>query len=176
MPQAGPIRTDYTGFMVNRTALTALLLALAAPSWASNGALQEARTLNNTGPASYDGGCTGGSCGAEESAIRTSSSGALKTGGLTVVKDRQARPTMFAGVPDPKLADDKPGAKDKPGFFKKLFSGKGLMYTAGGAAAGAGLGWLAGAAIGSVGGPIGAVVGALVGGLFGFLLSKMMAK
>jgi hypothetical protein len=176
MPQAGAIRSDYTGFMVNRTALAALLLTLAAPSWANTAALQDARTLNNGGAAAYDGGCTGGSCGAEETSIRTASAGALQTGGLTVVKGHEPRPAMIAEVPEPKFNDDKPGAKDKPGFFSKLFSGKGLMYTLGGAAAGGGLGWLAGAAIGSIGGPIGAVVGALVGGLLGFFLSKMMAK
>jgi len=162
--------------MVNRTALGALLLALASPAWANNKALQDARTLNNGGSASYDGGCTGGSCGAEESLIQASSAGALKTGGLTVVNGRQPRPSAIAQVPNPALSGDEKGSKDKPGFFSKLFKGKGLMYTAGGAAAGGGLGWLAGAAIGSVGGPIGAVVGALVGGLFGFLLSKLLAK
>jgi hypothetical protein len=176
MPQAGSIRSDYTGFMVNRTALAALLLALAAPSWANTAALQEARVLNNGGAAAYDGGCTGGSCGAEESAIDGSARGALKTGGLTVVKGIEPRPAMIAEVPNPEFTKDKDGAKDKPGFFKRLLSGKGLMYTVGGAAAGAGLGWLAGAAIGSVGGPIGAAVGALVGGLLGFFLAKMMAK
>jgi hypothetical protein len=176
MPQAGSIRSDYTGFMLNRTALAALLLALAAPSWANTAALQEARTLNNGGAAAYDGGCTGGSCGAEESAIDGASRGALQTGGLTVVKGREPRPAMIAEVPNPDFVKDEKDAKDKPGFFKRLFSGKGLMYTLGGAAAGGGLGWLAGAAIGSVGGPIGAVVGALVGGLLGFFLAKMMAK
>jgi hypothetical protein len=171
--------------MVNRTALTALLLALAAaPSWAaSNAALREAQTLNAGGPAAYDGGCTGGSCGAQETvcegegcSIRRASAGALATGGLEVRADRAPRAAMIAEVPNPPLGVDKEGSKDKPGFFKRLFSGKGLMYTLGGAAIGGGAGWYAGAAIGAVGGPIGAAVGALIGAVAGFFLSKLLSK
>ncbi|MDP3542676.1 MAG: hypothetical protein Q8T11_09455 [Elusimicrobiota bacterium] len=160
--------------MVNRIGLTALLLALAAPSWA-NTALQDARgAARNLG--AYDGGCVTGSCGAEATAcvgescrINAASQGALKTGGLVVAPDGGPRSTMIAEVPAPDLKDDAPGAKDKPGFFKNLMSGKGLMYGLGGAAAGAGVGFL-------VGGPVGALIGGLLGGLGGFFLSKMLAK
>lgn len=161
--------------MVNRIGLAAVLLALAAPSWA-NKALQDARAVAGGGIASYDGGCSGGSCGAQVSAcegeacrIDAVSRNALKTGGLSVTADRGVRPSMKAEVPAPALGEDKEGAKDKPGFFSKLLSGKGLMYGLGGAAAGAGIGWL-------VGGPVGAVVGGLLGALGGFFLSKMLAK
>lgn len=172
MPQVIPSPSDYTGFMVNRTALVAaLLLALAAPSWA-NDALQDARGAANPN-ASWDGGCTGGSCGSQVSPadgrINDAVAGALNTNSLAVAPDRGPRPAMSAQVPTPKLGDDAEGAKDKPGFFSKLFSGKGLMYGLGGAAAGAGIGWL-------VGGPIGAVVGGLLGAIGGFFLSKMLAK
>ncbi len=175
MPQVGPSRSDYTGFMVNRIGLAAVLLALAAPTWANN-ALQDARGVAGGRLSSYDGGCSGGSCGAAVTAcegeacrINATSANALKTGGLTVVKDNGPRPAMAAEVPAPTLGLDKEGSKDKPGFFSKLMSGKGLMYGLGGAAAGAGIGWL-------VGGPIGAVVGALLGGLGGFFLSKLLSK
>lgn len=161
--------------MVNRTGLAALFLALAAPTWAGN-ALQDARAVAGGGLSSYDGGCSGGSCGAAVAAcegeacrINATSANALKTGGLTVVAEREPKPAMTAEVPAPPLGLDKDGAKDKPGFFSKLMSGKGLMYGLGGAAAGAGIGWL-------VGGPIGAVAGALLGGLGGFFLSKMLSK
>jgi hypothetical protein len=168
--------------MMNRTALAALLLALAGPSWANNAALREAQVLSNGGAASYDGGCTGGSCGAEPVCegegcrIRRASAGALATGGLTVRQERLPRSAMAAEVPNPGFDEDKSGAKDKPGFFKRLFSGKGLLYTLGGAAIGGGAGWYAGAAIGAVGGPIGAAVGALVGAVAGFFLSKLLSK
>ncbi|MCR4296075.1 MAG: hypothetical protein NUW21_11110 [Elusimicrobia bacterium] len=160
--------------MVNRIGLTALLLALAAPSWA-NTALQDARgAARNLG--AYDGGCAGGSCGAqvtpcegEACRINATSQNALTTGGLVVVPEKDARPAMTAEVPAPELGEDKEGAKDKPGFFKNLMSGKGLMYGLGGAAAGAGLGFL-------VGGPVGALIGGLLGGLGGFFLSKLLAK
>jgi len=175
MPQVGPSRSDYTGFMVNRIGLAALLLALAAPTWANN-ALQDARAVAGGGLSSYDGGCSGGSCGAAVPActgdacrIEATSRNALKTGGLTVVAEREPRPALTAEVPAPALGQDKEGSKDKPGFFSRLMSGKGLMYGLGGAAAGAGIGWL-------VGGPIGAVIGGLLGGLGGFFLSKMLAK
>jgi hypothetical protein len=161
--------------MVNRIGLAAVLLALAAPTWANN-ALHDARAVAGGGLSSYDGGCSGGSCGAAVPAcsgdacrIEATSRNALKTGGLTVVKDNGSRPALAAEVPAPTLGQDKEGSKDKPGFFSKLMSGKGLMYGLGGAAAGAGIGWL-------VGGPIGAVVGALLGGLGGFFLSKLLSK
>ena len=157
--------------MVNRTALTALLLALAAPSWANTAALQDAqRMTGGNNLRSYDGGCTGGSCGAQESVrIQLASDGALKTGGLTVTEARPSRQSMIAMVPAPSLNADKKDAKDKPGFFSNLFSGKGLMYGLGGAAAGAGIGFL-------LGGPIGAIVGGLLGAVGGFFLSKLLAK
>ncbi|MDD5305298.1 MAG: hypothetical protein PHS14_19550 [Elusimicrobia bacterium] len=164
--------------MVNRTALAALLLALSSPSWAAgDAALQQARGLaGGNALATYDGGCTGGSCGApapvcegESCRINRASAGALQTGGLVVAKDNGPRAAMSAEVPAPALGEDKDGAKDKPGFFSKLFSGKGLMYGLGGAAAGAGIGWM-------VGGPIGAVIGGLIGAIGGFFLSKMLAK
>src|SRR5438046_947980 len=122
MPQVESSRSDYTGFMVNRIALATMLLALAAPSWASGEALQDARTMANGGVGAYDGGCTGGSCGARS--IVTASDGALKTGGLVTTEDRGPRPAMRAEVPAPGLGEDKEGSKDKPGFFKRLFSGK----------------------------------------------------
>lgn len=160
--------------MVNRIGLAALLLALAAPSWANN-ALRDARgAAGNLGV--YDGGCTGGSCGTTVTAcegaacrIDATADKALKTGGLVVAADRGARPALIAEVPAPALGEDKEGAKDKPGFFKSLMSGKGLMYGVGGAAAGAGVGFL-------LGGPIGALIGGLLGGIGGFFLSKMLAK
>ncbi len=160
--------------MVNRIGLAAVLLALAAPSWAQNAALDQARGAGrNLG--TYDNGCTGGSCGVVEPPcegaacrINSASAGALKTGGLVVAKDAP-RPSMKAVVPAPEMTPDEKGAKDKPGFFKKIFSGKGLMYGLGGAAAGAGIGWL-------IGGPIGAVIGGLLGAIGGFFLSKMLAK
>jgi hypothetical protein len=161
--------------MVNRIGLAAVLLALAAPSWANN-ALQDARGVAGGGLSAYDGGCTGGSCGAavpacegEACRIDATAQNALKTGGLTMTAARDARPSLTAEVPAPKLGEDKEGSKDKPGFFSRLMSGKGLMYGLGGAAAGAGIGWL-------VGGPVGAVIGGLLGGLGGFFLSKMLAK
>lgn len=161
--------------MPNRIALAALLLALAAPSWA-NTALHEAKQLAGGKIGTYDGGCTGGSCGAvqppcqgEACRIKAASDGALTRGIYVVNKDKGARTAMTASVPTPTLGKDAEGSKDKPGFFSKLMSGKGLMYGLGGAAAGAGIGWL-------VGGPIGAVIGGLLGALGGFFLSKMLAK
>lgn len=129
-----------------------------------------------SGLGAFDGGCTGGSCGVEEQTVCTGDSckieraktGALTTGGLVVTKTK-ARTAMTAEVPAPKLGADKEGSKDKPGFFSNLFSGKGLMYGLGGAAAGAGIGFL-------LGGPIGALVGGLLGAVGGFFLSKMLAK
>jgi hypothetical protein len=163
--------------MTNRTALAALLLALASPSWAAgNAALQQARTLAGGNAGAYDNGCTAGSCGAqapvcqdETCRINRAAEGALQTGGLIVAKDNGMRATVSAEVPAPPLGEDKEGSKDKPGFFSKLFSGSGLGYSLGGAAAGAGIGWL-------VGGPIGAVIGGLLGAVGGFFMSKMLAK
>ncbi len=176
MPQAESSRVDYTGFMTNRTALAALILTLAGPSWAGGQALQDARTMAGGNAAGYDGGCTAGSCGAQVSEchdeacrIQHASDGAMKTGGLTVVPDNGVRPVMSAEVPAPSLNPDKEGAKNKPGFFSKLISGKGLIYGLGGAAIGAGVGWL-------IGGPIGAVIGGLLGAIGGFFLSKLLAK
>ena len=132
--------------------------------------MQQAKALNGGGAANWDGasnqprGCEGEAC-----RINRASDGALSTGGLIVADARNARPTMSAEVPAPTLGDDKPGSKDKPGFFSKLLSGKGLMYSLGGAAAGAGIGFL-------LGGPIGAVIGGLLGAVGGFFLSKMLAK
>ena len=175
MPQAGSSRSDYTGFMVNRIGLAALLLALAAPSWANN-ALQDARTVAGGGLGTYDGGCAGGSCGASVAAcegeacrINATSQNALKPGGLVVAQSRGETPALTAEVPAPDLVADGKGAKDKPGFFSKLFSGKGLMYGLGVATAGAGIGFL-------VGGPVGAVIGGLIGAFGAFFLSKTLAK
>jgi len=161
--------------MVNRIGLAAVLLALSGPSWAAGNALQDAKVMAGGQVGSYDGGCTGGSCGAVETPcegeacrIKAASDGALQKGGLVVVKS-ETRPIMSANVPAPSLGADEAGSKDKPGFFSKLMSGKGLMYGLGGAAAGAGIGWL-------VGGPIGAIVGGLIGAIGGFFLSKMLAK
>lgn len=149
--------------MVNRTALAALLLALSAPAWAADVV---------PGGAEFDGGCTAGSCGAQvtpaDGRINDAVAGALSTKPLAVA-DAKPHFAMTASVPAPGLGEDKEGSKDKPGFFSKLLSGKGLMYGLGGAAAGAGIGWL-------VGGPIGAVVGGLLGAIGGFFLSKMLAK
>lgn len=172
MPQATSSRSDYTGFMLNRTALAALLLTLASSSWAAGEALQDARVIEAGRVGMYDGApdrdavepCEGEAC-----RINASADGALKTGGLVVVPASDQRPAMKAVVPAPELNDDAPGAKDKPGFFKNLFSGKGLLYGLGGAAAGAGIGWL-------IGGPIGAIIGGLIGAVGGFFLSKMLAK
>jgi hypothetical protein len=157
--------------MVNRTALAALLLALASPSWsAGDAALQQANGLTAGGAANWDGartstpGCEGEAC-----RINRASDGALQTGSLPVAKDNGPRISVSAEVPAPTLSKDAEGSKDKPGFFSKLFSGKGLMYGLGGAAAGAGIGFL-------LGGPVGAVIGGLLGALGGFFLSKMLAK
>ena len=163
--------------MPNRTALAALLLALATPSWADNRALQDARRLagGKTALGAYDGGCSGGSCGAEAPVcadencrINRAVGGAMQTGGLSVA-DSKPRQAMVAEVPAPALDADKKGAKNKPGFFSKPLSGKSLMYDLGGAAAGAGIGFL-------LGGPVGALIGGLVGALGGFLLSKLLSK
>ena len=177
MPQVKLSRSDYTGFMVNRTALAALLLALAAPTWANSTALQDARQIaGGKALSAYDGGCSGGSCGAQTAVcadeacrINQASKDALTTGGLVVTPAREPRPAMVAEVPAPTLGKDEEGAKDKPGFLSNLFSGKGLMYGLGGAAAGAGIGFL-------LGGPIGALIGGLLGAVGGFFLSKLLAK
>lgn len=155
--------------MLDRIASAALLLALAAPSWA-NTALQDAQNLAGGRSGTYDGSRTlSTSCAGADCRINAASDGALTRGGLVVNKDTGSRPAMTASVPAPELGADKEGSKDKPGFFSKLLSGKGLMYGLGGAAAGAGIGWL-------VGGPVGAVIGGLLGALGGFFLSKMLAK
>lgn len=171
MPQVKLSRSDYTGFMVNRTALAALILVLTSPSWAAGeAALQQAKALNNGGSTNWDGAITQPrGCEGENCKINRAVEGALTTGGLTVTEARGARPIMSAEVPAPTLGEDKPGSKDKPGFFSNLFSGKGLMYSLGGAAAGAGIGFL-------LGGPVGALIGGLLGAVGGFFLSKMLAK
>lgn len=152
--------------MVNRTALALLLLAAAAPSWGD--AIGDAQRLSGGGARTFDGGVErAGDVG--DPRIRRASDAALETGGLVVNKDAGLRPAMKAEVPAPSLGEDREGAKDKPGFFSKLFSGKGLLYGAGGALVGAGAGWL-------VGGPIGAVIGGLLGAVGGFFLSKLLAK
>jgi len=149
--------------MLNRIASAALLLALAAPSWA-NTALQDAKNLAGGNIGTYDG-----SRSDPAARIQTASSGALSRGGLVVNKGSELRPAMTASVPAPELGADKEGSKDKPGFFSNLFSGKGFMYGLGGAAAGAGVGFL-------LGGPIGALFGGLLGALGGYFMSKMLAK
>ncbi len=154
-----------------------MLLAVSAPSWANpNPALNQAKVLAGGRIGSYDGGCTGGSCGVIETPcegeacrIKAASAGALQRGGLAVNKGGEARPVMTANVPAPSLGADDKDAKDKPGFFSRLTSGKGLMYGLGNAAAGAGIGWL-------IGGPIGAIIGGLIGAIGGFFLSKILAK
>ncbi|PIR19065.1 MAG: hypothetical protein COV48_04040 [Elusimicrobia bacterium CG11_big_fil_rev_8_21_14_0_20_64_6] len=156
--------------MVNRTALAALLLALTSPSWAGNVAIQDARAIaGGHSLGVYDGGCSAGSCGDPTNAINQTSANALRTGGLAVAKASSPLPSLVAEVPAPELSADEKGAKDKPGFFKKLFSGKGLMHTLGSAAVGAGIGWL-------VGGPAGALIGGLIGAVAGFFMSRMLAK
>lgn len=171
MPQVRLSRSDYTGFMVNRTTLAALLLALTSPSWAApDTALQQANGLTTGGAANWDGSRTQvRACEGEACKINHASDGALQTESLPVAKHSGPRMGMSADVPSPALGKDAEGSKDKPGFFSKLFSGKGLMYSLGGAAAGAGIGFL-------LGGPIGALIGGLLGGLGGFFLSKMLAK
>jgi len=162
--------------MVNRIGLAAILLTAAAPVWA-NTALTDAKVMaGGQVGASYDGGCTGGSCGVIETPcageacrIKAASAGALQRAGLVVNAGGEARPVMTANVPAPELGADKADGKDKPGFFSRLTSGKGLMYGLGGAAAGAGIGFL-------LGGPVGAIVGGLIGAIGGFFLSKMLAK
>ncbi|UPT73768.1 MAG: hypothetical protein M0D55_18265 [Elusimicrobiota bacterium] len=154
--------------MVNRTALALLLLTAAAPSWGD--AIADAQRLSGgSNVRAFDGGTvrTGDATGDER--ILRASDGALTTGGLFVATDKGSRAPVVAEVPAPSLTKDEKGAKDKPGFFSKLMSGKGLLYGAGGALAGAGIGWL-------VGGPIGAVIGGLLGAVGGFFLSKLLAK
>lgn len=172
MPQATSSRSDYTGFMLNRTALAALLLALAAPSWATGEAMRDARVIEAGRVGMYDGApdriavepCEGEAC-----RINATADAALRTGGLTVIPADERRPAMKAVVPAPDLNEDAPGAKDKPGFFKNLMSSKGLLYGLGTAAVGAGIGWL-------VGGLVGAVIGAVIGAVAGYVMSKMLAK
>ena len=164
--------------MVYRTATALLLLILAVPSRAENKALNDVRLLSGgrTGLGAFDGGCSGGSCGQEDETVCTGETcrinraavGAKKTGGL-LMAEVKPRPVMTAKVPAPALGADKEGAKEKPGFFSNLFSGKSLMYGLGGAAAGAGIGFL-------LGGPIGAIIGGLLGAVGGFFLSKLLAK
>lgn len=137
--------------MVNRIGLAALLLALAAPSWAAGQALQDARRLTNANAlATYDGGCAGGSCGAQEPVcedeacrVHRAAEGAPAKGVIVVAEDRGARPVLGAEVPNPALSADKTVSQDKPGFLRRLFS---------------------------------AVIGGLLGAGGGFFLSKMLAK
>lgn len=164
--------------MVNRIAVAAILLALAAPSRAAGNAMGDAKVIaNGSGLGQYDGGCTGGSCGAqvavpncadETCRIQRASDEALRSNSLVTAEVRP-RAAMVAEVPAPALGADKEGAKDKPGFFSKLWSGKGLLYGAAGAGIGAGVGWL-------VGGPIGAIIGGLLGAVGGFFLSKLLSR
>lgn len=146
----------------------ATLLSLAGSAWAASGpAYREARGMG-TGEVPLAAGFDGSRQGRD--AIEVSAQGALKTGGLTVTEAKAApRGAAYAEVPAPELKKDAPGAKEKKsgGFFSNLFSGKGLMYGAGGALAGAGVGFL-------LGGPIGAIIGGLVGAVGGFLLSKLL--
>jgi hypothetical protein len=163
--------------MMNRTAaLAGLILALSAPAFAAPDALTDAKVLAAGGAsgAAYDGGCTGGSCGASAdgtgaSRIDRAAAGAQTRGGLVTAK-YEPRGSVVADVPAPSLHADKPGDKSKKGgegFFSKLFGNKGVMFGAGGALVGAGAGFL-------LGGPIGALIGAVVGGLGGWLLSKFL--
>ncbi|MBI4061693.1 MAG: hypothetical protein HY403_09710 [Elusimicrobia bacterium] len=158
---------------MNRTALAALLLALAAPSRGDDAALRTANILAHGGSplAAYDGGADAGAAGR----IQRAADGALQTGGL-VVAAPSASPAASAEVPAPALNADREGSKDKPGFFSKLFSGNGLLYALGGGVAGAAVGWYAGGAIGAIGGPLGALIGGLIGAVGGFFLSKLLAK
>ena len=164
--------------MIYKTAAAALLLALATPSHAENWALNDARSMagGQTALGTFDGGCSGGSCGVKEQTVCTdetcrinkAAGGAQRKGGLPMAEVKP-RAAMIAEVPAPKLGADKEGSKDKPGFLSNLLSGKGLMYGLGGAAAGAGIGFL-------VAGPVGALIGGLLGAVGGFLLSKLLAK
>lgn len=169
MPHARSIRSDYTGFMVNRIAYAAFLLALAAPSWAINAPLNEAQMAAGGNPAVFDGsGSKPPTCADEACLVNGAASSALKTGDNIVVTDRSNRPIMVAQVPNPSLVTDAEGAKDEPGFFSKLTLAN-VAYTLGGAAVGVGIGWM-------VGGPVGAIVGGLLGAAAGYFLSKMLAN
>lgn len=149
--------------MINRTTLVSLILAVTAPCWAvpnDVSAIREAQTVVIGGPAAsgivFDGK-SGGS-----NAIESATSGALKTGDLTVAEADKAS-MRLAAVPAPQLGR---GAKSKKGGF---FSGKGIWFSLGGAAIGAVAGLLLG------GGLPGALIGAAAGALVGFLLSKLLS-
>lgn len=161
--------------MVNRIGLTAILLGLSSITWGQT-ALQDARTAAGN-PGVFDGGCTAGSCGAQIGNIDNAAAGAMKKGGLTVAPDQTPREPIVAEVPAPALNPDKEGAKNKPGFFSKLVSGKGLLYGIGGALVGAGagigIGWLIG---GPIGGLIGGIIGGILGAIGGYFMSKLLAK
>jgi hypothetical protein len=124
--------------------------------------------MAHSGPAAYDGGCTGGSCGAKVTVCGDQSCRAAdqQTDSFFVAGDRAPRTALTASVPAPVAMDD---AAREPGFFKRFYSGKGRTYRLGGAAGGAAAGWL-------IGGPIGALIGCLVGAAGGFFLSKRLAK
>jgi hypothetical protein len=169
--------------MMNASTLAALLLALAGTAAAGtpNPALRDAQRLaggETTLGAGYDGGCTGGSCGAVTAPdcpggrcrVERATAGALRSGGLVVQEVKSApRSSAYGEVPAPALTADKPGAMaKKSGFFSNLFSGKGALYGLGGAAAGAGAGFL-------LGGPLGALIGAAVGAVAGLLLAKFLS-
>lgn len=182
MPQVESSRSDYTGFMVNRIGLLALILGL-SPILAGAQALQDAKTLAGGKSGAYDGGCSAGSCGSQVSVcqdeacrIQEASNGAMKTGGLVVAPGGEARPPIVAEVPAPALNPDKEGAKDKPSWFSRKIGVGGVLWGLGGAAAGAGLGFLLGSLAGGLGGPIGAVIGGVIGGILGFLMSRQKAK
>ncbi len=149
--------------MIHRTIAAALLLGLASQVLAGefvSPAYDQAAGMaaGRNADATYDGS-------AARTAVQAQVDGAVATGGLAVETSPAAvtpasRPALTAAaVPEPAKAPAK----------GKFFSGRSLLFGAGGAAVGAGVGWF-------LGGPIGAVVGALAGFAIGFLLSKILPK
>lgn len=175
-PQDGSVRGDYTGFMLKATMFAATLTLLAGSAHAgATAAYRDARGMG-TGEvplaAGFDGASTrdAAACKDGRCAIDAATTGAMKKGGLAMAEAKAApQGAAYAEVPAPELNEDAPGAKEKKsgGFFSNLFSGKGLLYGAGGALAGAGVGFL-------LGGPIGALIGGLVGAIGGLLLAKFL--
>ena len=165
MTQAERGRNDYTGFMMNRTTLAGLLLALGAPLWASPSAapaIREARIMANGGPAALGAGYDGG---VGRSAVELATEGALKKGGLDAASANE-RPALVIEVPAPNFNNKNAGASKEAPFFSGL-NDAGKMSVLGGAAVGAGVGGL-------LGGVVGVGIGAVIGGLVGFLLSKLL--
>jgi hypothetical protein len=147
--------------MIHRTIAAALLVGLASqvlagefvsPAYDQAAGMAAGRNADTT----YDGT-------AARTAVQAQVAGAVTTGGLAVETPPAAitpasRPALTANaVPQPAKAPAK----------EKFFSGRSLLFGAGGAAVGAGVGWV-------FGGPIGAIIGAIAGFAIGFLLSKIL--